>query len=315
MRTVAVFILSVLAVVAISASNAAAQTSRLATSSGSEVNISVSGYKYTEPDGLSISIHGAKIGGEYTGTMVVDSRRHWFVQGNFRGQTGHTTYDGWCSPFLIVPDSRSPNGWALDLGDAEACSETGDPDWHVEGRGLVGKDFIGSSVGWSPYSGVGFRHLSNGLAGASGYRTQDYLYLPFGITARLQAGSHGLLSFNAEYDQLLHGWNTTRDSALGGGDIPATPTAPAFTLVGFTDVSLEQTSGYAFRASAKYQMNRHVSLEPYYIRWHVSPSPVNTEIATYIVGGIQAQENFGAYEPRNVTNEFGVKLGIRFGHK
>src|SRR5262249_40932502 len=26
---------------------------------------------------------------------------------------GDATYDGWCSPFLITPNSRSPNGYAL----------------------------------------------------------------------------------------------------------------------------------------------------------------------------------------------------------
>jgi len=308
-------VFSVIAIAALSASPAAAQTSRLATSTGNDVNISVSGYKYTEPDGLAISIHGGKIGGEYTGTKVIDSRRHWFAQANFRGTFGHTTYDGWCSPFLIAPNAGSPNGWELDLGDAQACSESGDPDSYIETRGLFGKDLIGASVGWSPYAGLGYRHLSNGLAGVSGYRIEQYLYLPVGITARISAGSQGSLSFNAEYDQLLHGWNTTHDSQLGGGDIPATDTAPAFTLEGFTDVSFDQHSGWGFRTSAKYQVNLHVSLEPYYIRWHVSPSPVSNETATFTVNGVTAQEQFGAYEPRNATNEFGVKLGIRFGHK
>jgi len=301
-------------VIALIPSATYAQTPGLGTPAGHEVTISVSGYKYTEPEGLSISIHGGKIGGEYTGTLSVDKRRRLFAQANFRANGGHTTYDGWCSPFLIVPDGTSPNGWALDLGDAEACSETGDPDWYVETRGLFGKDFVGSSVGWSPYSGIGFRHLSNGLVGVSGYRTQKYLYLPLGLTSRVKAGSHGVLRFNAEFDVLLHGWNTTRDSELGGGDAPATPTAPPFTINGFTDVSFDQHSGGAFRASATYQFNKHLSVEPYYIGWHVSASPVSTEIATFTVNGITAQEQFGAYEPRNVTNEFGVKFGIRFGH-
>jgi len=294
----------------LTASVAFAQTPRLATQPGNDVNFSVSHYNYTEPDGLAISIHGAKFGGEYTGTMSIDPRRHWFAQANFRGTTGHTTYDGWCSPFLIVPDGGSPNGWALDLGDASACSETGDPDWYIEARGLFGKDFVGSSVGWSPYAGLGFRHLSNGLVGVAGYRTDEYLYLPLGITARIQPGGHSL-TFNAEYDQLLHGWQKTRDSELGGGDIPATPTAPAFTLNGFTDVSFDQHSGWAFRTSAKYQINKHWSLEPYYIRWHVSASDTNGEIATFTVNGVAAQEQFTAYEPRNLTHEFGVKLGLR----
>ena len=73
--------------------------------------------------------------------------------------------------------------------------------------------------------------------GVAGYRTDDYLYLPVGVTARTRVASHNALSFNLEYDFLLHGWQTTRDSELGGGDVPATPTAPAFTIDGFSDIS------------------------------------------------------------------------------
>ena len=49
-----------------------------------------------------------------------------------------------------MPDSTSPNGYALDVGDASPCSESGDKDWYVEARGLVGKDFIGHTWGVSP---------------------------------------------------------------------------------------------------------------------------------------------------------------------
>jgi hypothetical protein len=299
-------------VIALISSAAFAQTPGLATPTGHEANVSVGSYNYTEPDGLSISIHGAKLGGEYTGTMSLSKTRHWFLQANVRGNTGSTTYDGWCSPFLINPNDASPNGYELGFGAASACSATGNQDWYLETRGLVGKDFIGAKMAWSPYSGMGFRHLANGLVGVNGYRTDEYLYLPLGITARIKAAAHGALSFNLESDILLHGWQKTRDSQLGGGDIPATDTAPGFTVDGFTDVSFAQHTGFALRVSAKYQMNRRWYLEPYYIGWHVSASPVNNETATFTVNGITAQEQVGFYEPRNVTNEFGVKFGFRF---
>ena len=98
--------------------------------------------------------------------------------------------------------------------------------------------------------------------GVDGYRTDDYLYLPVGMTARTIVASHNALSFNLEYDFLLHGWQTTRDSELGGGDVPATPTAPAFTIDGFSDISFDQHCGWALRASAKYQLTRRCSVEP-----------------------------------------------------
>jgi hypothetical protein len=284
----------------------------LATATGHEVTVSVSHYTYIEPGALRISIHGTKVGGEYTGTLSLNKGRHWFAQADVRGTIGNVTYDGWCSPWLITPNSASPNGYELGVGDASPCSETGDKDWYVEARALVGKDFIGHKWGVSPYTGLGLRHLSNGTTGSNGYRTDDYLYPPFGITARTKVASHGALSFNLEYDRLIHGWQKTRDSELGGGDVPATTTAPGFTIDGLTDISFAQHSGWALRASAKYQATRAWSVEPYYVHWSVSASPVNYEPATYTVNNVTAQEQLGAYEPWNVTNEFGVKLGFHF---
>jgi hypothetical protein len=276
------------------------------------VTFSVGGYTYVEPGDTSISIHGPKFGAGYTGTMLLNPRQHWFFQTDARGLFGSTTYDGWCSPFLITPESRSPNGYALGLGDRSPCSESGDKDWYVEGRALVGKDFIGDKWGWSPEIGLGIRHLSNGTTVVPGHRTDDYLYLPVGITARTTVASYHALSFNVEYDHLLHGWQRTRDSQLGGGNVPATPMAPAFTIEGLTDISFDQHSGWALRARAKYQMTRRWSVEPEYIHWNVSASPVNYETATFTVNSITVRQQFGAYEPLNRTNEFVVKLGFRF---
>ena len=289
-----------------------AQTERLplATPPGHELTFSVGGYKYVEPGDTSISIHGPKIGAGYRGTMSLN--RHWFLQADARSLFGATSYDGWCSPFVILPDSTSANGYSLDVGDASTCSESGDKDWYVEGRALVGTDLIGDTWGWSPEFGLGLRHLSNGVTGVSGYRTDEYLYLPLGITARTLMGSRKVLSLHVEYDHLLHGWQTTRDSQLGGGDVPATPTAPAFTIDSFSDISFEQQSGWALRASARFQIARHWSAEPEYIHWNVSSSPVNYETGTFTVHGITAQQPLGAYEPLNRTDEFTVKLGFHF---
>jgi hypothetical protein len=284
----------------------------LATRQGQELDVSLGGYTYTEPGDQSISIHGFKFGGDYTGTLSLSERGLWFVQANVRGTIGSVTYDGWCSPWLITPNRASPNGYALDVGDASPCSESGDRDWYVEARGLVGKDLIGRAWGFAPFSGLGLRHLSNGTNGVNGYRTDNYLYLPFGATARTRVASQNTLGFSLEYDRLLHGWQTTRDSQLGGGFVPATTTAPSFTIDGFSDVSFNQQSGWALRASAKYQFAEHWTIEPYYVHWSVTASPANSETATFTVNGVTAQQQLGFYEPDNVTNEFAVRIGIRF---
>lgn len=281
------------------------------TPTGHEAHVGFGAYKYVEPGDTNIAIHGPKFAAGYTGTAPLNTS-HWFLQADARTLLGKTTYDGWCAPFLIVPYAPSPNGYALDLGDFTPCSEDGDKDWYVEGRALVGKDFAGRTWGFSPEAGLGLRHLSNSIAGVDGYRSDDYLYLPLAVTARTRVASHHALSFTLEYDHLLHGWQKTRDSQLGGGDVPATPTTPAFTLDGFTDISFDQHSGWAVRASAKYQITRRWSLEPEYIHWTVDASPVNYETATFTVNGITAEQQLGAYEPLNHTNEFTVNLGFRF---
>jgi hypothetical protein len=291
---------------------AAADDSSLATPMGHEVNASMGSYRYSEPGAQSISIHGAKMAGEYTATLSLNKRRHWFAQTDVRGTIGNTTYTGWCSPFLISPNSASPNGYELDLGNPSPCSETGDRDWYLEARALAGKDVIGQRWALSPYTGLGLRHLSNGTTGNDGYRTDNYLYLPVGVTARTMVASRRVLSVNLEFDSLIHGWQKTRDSKLGGGEVPATTTAPAFTIDGFTDISFSQHGGWALHASAKYQLTKIWSVEPFYVHWNVDASPVNYETATFTVNGVTAHERRGAYEPLNVTHEFGVKVGFHF---
>jgi hypothetical protein len=282
------------------------------TAPSQELSFDVSGYNYVEPGDRSISIHGVKIGGEYSGAFQLNARQHWFARTNVRGKTGMTNYDGWCGPWLITPDRSSPNGYALDIGDFSACDDSGNRDWYLEGRVLTGKDFVGRHWTWSPEAGLGVRHLSNALDGIAGYRVDNYLYLPIGLTARTAIASHNVLTFNVEYDQLLRGWQTTHDSAFGGGGIDATPIAPPFTIDGMTDVSFDQHQGWALRAGAKFDMTRHLSVEPYWIRWNVEGSNDNFETVTYTVNGITAQEDLGFYEPHNTTNEIGVKFNLRF---
>lgn len=275
------------------------------------MNVGFGGYKYVEPGDLSISIHGPKFGGEYKGTVFLNKTRGWFAEANVRGIYGKTDYDGWCAPFLITPNNQSPNGYELDLGDYSPCDESGDHDGYLETRGLFGKDFISQSWAFSPQAGLGFRHLSNGVTGVAGYRKDNYLYLPLGVTARTLVASH-VLGVNLEYDFLLHGWQTTRQSALGGGLVPASGGAPAFTIEGFTDMSFDQHDGWALRASAKYDLTTRWFVEPSYIHWNVSASDVSFGSAVFTVNGITAEQQVGAYEPDNTTDEFMVKFGWRF---
>lgn len=319
--------LALASVMALAASVAFAQTppgppglpkttaSVLTTRSGHELNVSLQHYNYEEPDDVDISIHGPKFGGEYTGTLALSRRRHWFAQFNVRGTGAIARYDGWCRPWQITPSSTTANGYRLTLGTRSPCSETGDPDWYVDGRALLGKDLVGHTWAISPFVGVGARHLSNGVTGNFNYRTQEYLYVPVGATVRTTAVAGHALGVTMEYDYLLRGWNTTRNSLLGGGTVPATATTPAFSIGDFTDLSFTQRTGSALRASASYQLSRSWSIEPYYVRWRVADSPVSTGSVAYTVNAITVRQTLGYYEPHNFTREFGVKIGLRLGRR
>ena len=282
------------------------------TPAGHELNVSLGGYNYVEPGDTRISIHGIKLGGEYTGTFLLNERRHWFAQANVRGNIGKTDYDGFCAPWFITPDRNSPNGYFLDLGEYSPCEDDDNQDWYVEGRALIGKDFVRHEWTFSPHGGIGLRHLSNALDDINGFRTDNYLYVPVGLTARTAVGAEGALSFSFEYDQLLRGRQKTIDSALGGGVVPATPIAPAFSIDAFDDIEFEQHKGFGIRGSAKYEFNRHWSVQPYWIYWGVADSTVSPASVTFTVRGVTAVEQFTAVEPENWTNEFGIKLGVRF---
>jgi hypothetical protein len=75
---------------------------------------------------------------------------------------------------------------------------------------------------------------------------------------------------------------------------------PDFIIDGFSDISFAQRRGWALRASAKYQVTTRWSVEPYYIRWHVSASPVNYESVAFTVNNVTATGQLGFYEPGNV---------------
>lgn len=276
---------------------------------GHELTFSLGSYDYVEPGDTRISIHGLKLGGEYEGTFLLNREHHWFMKGNVRGAAGKTDYDGWCAPWFITPERSSPNGYFLDLGEYSPCEDSGNQDWYVEGRVLAGKDLVRHEWTFTPEAGLGVRHLSNALDEIAGFRVDNYLYLPAGITAQTAVGND-VLSFHVEYDHLLHGWQKTLDSALGGGEIPATPTAPAFTIDNFSDLSFDQNSGFAVRASAKYAFNLRWSVAPYWIYWSVADSTRSDASVTFTVRGVSAVEQFQAVEPRNTTNEFGVKFSV-----
>ena len=53
-------------------------------------------------------------------------------------------------------------------------------------------------------------------------------------------------------------------------------------------------------------------VEPEYIALERRASPVNYETATFTVHNITVEQQLGAYEPLNRTDEFLMRVGFRF---
>lgn len=219
-----------------------AQAVDLATRTGNELGVTVSGYKYTEPDKMSIK--ATKIGFDYSGTYAIDSEwpnrnQGWFVRGDLRFATGKGDY---------------VSGLSGTLNNL--------PDWYYEIRGLIGTDFHFADYTLSPYAGLGYRYLFNDLRGVSstgalGYRRESrYSTLPLGVTHKMNLANQTQLLTTVEYSYLIRG---RQDSTLSDTN-PATQ-----------DVSVTQRSGYGLRLGTMVRYPTW-SVGPFLSLWHINES-------------------------------------------
>ena len=229
---------------------ALAQSTDLATKTGNELGVSVSGYKYTEPGNMSIK--ATKIGFDYSGTYAIGSEwpnhsNGWFVRGDLRYATGKGDY------------SSGVSGTLNNM-----------PDWYYEVRGLVGKDFHFGGYTLSPYAGLGYRYLFNDLrgttsTGAIGYRREShYTTLPIGVTHKINLANQKQLLTTVEYSYLIRG---RQDAKLSDSN-PATQ-----------DVSLAQRSGYGLRLGTMVRFPTW-SVGPSLVLWRINESDRATAALT-----------------------------------
>lgn len=222
---------------------ALAHAADLATKTGNDLGVTVSGYKYTEPGVMSVK--ATKVGFDYSGTYALGSEwpnrsKGWFVRADLRYVTGKADYNG---------------GATGTLNNV--------PDWYYEARGLVGKDFHYSGYTLSPYAGLGFRYLFNDLrgttsTGGSGYRREGhYTTLPLGVTHKMNlASQQAQLVTTFEYSYLLRGRQDSKLSDTGAA---------------LQDVSLAQRSGYGLRLGTMVRYPTW-SIGPSLILWRVNES-------------------------------------------
>jgi hypothetical protein len=143
---------------------AQAESINLSTQTGNAIGLSLAAYQYQEPGFMSSK--GNKMGLDLNTTKVLQSEQ--FMRGDLRYAFGTVNYDS--------------NGTG---------SSSGEPDWYIEARGLVGKDWLINDAVVSLYTGLGYRYLFNDARGItstgySGYRREsNYFYLPIGFIHRI----------------------------------------------------------------------------------------------------------------------------------
>jgi hypothetical protein len=243
-----------------------AESSTLKTRTGNDIGLSLSSYQYQEPGIMSLK--GSKMGLDLHTSKVLQNDH--FIRGELRCALGLADYNG-------------------------SGSASGEQDWYIEARGLVGKDWLTNYAVFSPYTGLGYRYLSNdgrGISsvGAGGYRREsNYFYLPIGIIHRRALNAQARLVSTLEYDRLLAGKQISKLSDTG---------------LGYGDATNNQSNGYGLKLSVIYEKDKW-AIGPYAHYWKISESDI---ALVYRYG---APDSFWV-EPKNNTVEFGLKASQQF---
>jgi hypothetical protein len=246
---------------------AGAEPGTLKTQTGKDIGLSISAYQYREP-GI-MSLQGMKTGLDFHAVKAV--RNDLFVRGDLRWAFGLVNYDSY--------DTGSANG---------------EPDWYVEARALLGKDWVVRGSVLAAYTGIGYRYLFNDGRGvtSTGYggyrRASNYIYLPIGIIHRRTIKDNARLESTLEYDPLLFGKQISSLSDVGGG---------------YSDVTNNQNNGYGLKFSIMYQKYKW-AIGPYVDYWNIGQSDIVYEIQSGVPTAL--------IEPSNHTVEFGFKASQRF---
>lgn len=250
------------------------------------IGLGASDYEYREPGVMSLE--AIKVGFDYSATVPFSTS--WYFKGDFSYAYGRADYE------------------SVSTGSSDDHK-----DWHTDARALVGYDFKFGSHAIGPYSGVGYRILSNDLRGTSstghtGYRRlSQYYYLPIGMAHRWSFGERVKLTTTIEYDYLVKGQQTTKM-----GDVYEGTTTPAgTTLVSVDDAKNEQKHGYGYRASIMMGIGNW-TFGPYASYWRIDDSEDDDNIEAVDDVGDPWVFTGAVYEPKNRTREAGFKVFYSF---
>lgn len=239
-------------------------TDPLLTHRGWEVGGQLSEYRYEEPN-IGAKIWGPRVG--VIGAYTYASASHWFFKIDGRNAFGSLKYEG-------------------------SGTQDSVPDWILETRAVLGKDFLPrSGVSLSPFAGLGYRYLYNDLRGATstgaiGYqRYSQYFYAPLGLTSRFHVNGKWVIAPTIEYDYFIKGRQKTQFTDIGQG---------------FIDANNKQDKGYGYRLSV---MAEHGpwAFGPWMHYWNIEDSDI-----VPIGFGVRG------FEPKNETREVGLEVKYRF---
>jgi hypothetical protein len=248
--------------------------SDLSTKTENSLGVSLTNYKYKEPNVMQLKARKAGI--DYAGTYAFgsswpNSDQGWFFRGEARYAFGNADYS-------------SPISGSID----------NTKDWYYELRGLFGRDVSMGSYVLSPYAGLGFRYLYNdlrfsdtclnGQGGTRGYqRISTYQSAVLGLTHKVKTSGGAQLISSVEYMHLIKG----KQKANLSEDTCRNPRDP--------NVSLNQNKGYGLRLTTA---------------WRSGPWSVGPTITYWDIEQSATVSNW--FEPKNTTLEVGLKGSYHF---
>ena len=215
-------------------------------------------------------------------------------KGMMYGLVGSYTYH---SKIMLKAEGRVSVGW-VDYSNSGKIDDI--RDYLLEVRGLGGYDFSISNSFITPFIGIGYRYLNDdssgevSTTGALGYERESYyLYSPIGISFITGLRDGWSFGGTLEYDYFWWGKQKSHLSDVNPG---------------YNDISNRQKKGDGLRGSIIFQERfKKVDFKAeLFIRyWNIKKS--NTETWTYYGTPIGY-----AWEPKNVSTEIGIMLGVRF---
>ena len=242
------------------------------------IGAEVSSYEYKEPGLMKLSGMMYGFSTEYLNNGGV-GRIKGSVPIQLRGRLNYMRGDD------ITYDGSYHSGGSL--------KNTGKSGYFFDTAFLGGAELkLGGNFSAAPYMGLAYRYLIDNDDGGPGdyKRKQTYIYLPIGADWKKPLPSGWSLAINTELDVLLRGDNTSYVKHYYG-----------------TNLKFKQDSGWGLRLSVKTEKDFKavgVFVEPFYRYWDIAKS----NSVRYTYGGLLHE----AWEPKNRTNEYGLKFGVTF---